>query len=191
MTGQDFYQKRVMVACEFSGRVRNAFSKLGHDAWSCDFLSSETPGNHIKGDVRDIDLTVWDIVICHPPCTYLTCANNRNWSKFHEEQEEAISFVKWLLEWPTDCLALENPVGVLSTRIRKPDQIISPFMFGSPVSKRTCLWLKGLPCLVPSYPCKPVCCFTDNFRSSPRRSLYRSRTDKMVASSMAQQWGSL
>ena len=191
MTGQDFYPKRVMVACEFSGRVRNAFSRLGHEAWSCDLLSSETPGNHIKGDVRDIDRSGYDIVICHPPCTYLAVSGSRFFKYRVEQQKESLAFVKWLMDWPTDRLALENPVGVISTRIRKPDQIISPSDFGSFVSKKTCLWLKGLPVLVPTNPVKPTRCYTDGFKRGPKRGKYRSITDKGIAEAMAIQWGSL
>src|ERR1700732_1266975 len=136
---------RVLVACEFSGRVREAFVAKGHDAWSCDLLETEQSGNHIIGDVRDILDANWDIMIAHPPCTYL-CVSGARWFKDRrEKQEEALQFVDELLAAPIPKIAIANPVGVLSKYLWKPDQIIEPRWFGDPVSKKTCLWLYNLP----------------------------------------------
>ncbi len=145
---------KVLVACEFSGRVRDAFIKKGHNAISCDLLPSETPGPHIQDDVRlYLDTGEWDLMIAHPPCTYL-CSSGLHWNKHRPEREqlthEAMLFVFSLLDSPIPKIALENPIGCISSNYRKPDQIIQPWMFGHPESKATCLWLKGLPPLAPT-----------------------------------------
>ena len=141
---------RVLVACEFSGIVRDAFIKKGHDAMSCDMLPTEAEGPHYEGDVRNVLDDGWDMMIAHPPCTHLAVSGAR-WFKDKEmEQWEALNFVRLLLDAPIDKIALENPVGVISTKIRKPDQIIQPYEYGHPTSKRTCLWLRGLPRLEPT-----------------------------------------
>lgn len=141
---------RVLVACEYSGIVRDAFSELGFDAWSCDLLPTDKPGNHLQCDVRDIISDGWDIMIAHPPCTYLSSSglhwNNKTPGR-QEKTEEALAFVQFLLNAPIKHIALENPVGAISSKIRKPDQIIQPYEFGHPESKATCLWLKNLPLL--------------------------------------------
>jgi hypothetical protein len=142
---------RVLVACEFSGTVRDAFTALGHDAMSCDLLPSETPGPHHEGDVRDL-LTPgrWDLMIAHPPCTYLSVSGmhwTRRGLRDPKLTEDALAFVRLLLGAPVPHIALENPVSIISSRVRKPDQIIQPWMFGHDASKKTCLWLKGLPAL--------------------------------------------
>jgi hypothetical protein len=139
---------RILVACEFSGIVREAFRRRGHDAWSCDLLPTEIPGNHIQGDVLEILNDGWDLMIAHPPCTYLS-SSGMHWTtrglRDPSLTEDALDFVKTLLNAPIKNIALENPIGVISSRIRKPDQIIQPWMFGDDASKQTCLWLKNLP----------------------------------------------
>lgn len=180
---------KVLIACEFSGIVRNAFAQRGHDAWSCDLLPTETPGNHIIGDVLGILNDGWDLMIAHPPCTRL-CVSGARWFKGREdEQEVALSFVQHLLNAPIPLIALENPIGVISTRIRKPDQIIQPWQFGHGVTKATCLWLKGLHALTPtgiSDDRKPECHYES---PGPDRWKNRSRTYSGIAQAMAEQWG--
>ena len=145
---------RVLVACEYSGTVRDAFAARGHYAMSCDLLPTDKPGNHHRGDVRDLLDLDWDLMICHPPCTYLSVSgihwNNRGrgWG----ETEKALDFVRELLDAPIRRIALENPVSIISSKIRKPDQIIQPWQFGHNASKATCLWLKNLPKLEAYYP---------------------------------------
>jgi len=141
---------KVLIACEFSGVVRDAFIARGHDATSCDLLPTERPGPHYQGDVRDLlQPGKWDIMIAHPPCTHLAVSGAR-WFKQKgiAVQEAALEFVQFLLNAPVPKIAIENPVGIISTRIRKPDQIIEPWQFGHECTKKTCLWLKELPLLV-------------------------------------------
>ncbi len=144
---------KVLVACEFSGVVRDAFLALGHDAVSCDLLDTEQPGPHIRGDVYEILGDGWDLMIAHPPCTYLS-SSGLHWNGRipgrAQMTEEAVRFVRNLMEAPIPRIAVENPIGCLSTRIRKPDQIVQPWQFGEDASKATCLWLKGLPALMPT-----------------------------------------
>lgn len=145
---------RVLIACEMSGRVRDAFIKKGHEAVSCDLLDTLVPGPHLKGDVRTfIGWAGWDMMIAHPPCTYLS-VSGLHWNKRNpgraQQTEEALEFVKLLMDAPIDKICIENPVSCISSRIRKPDQIIQPYDFGEDASKRTCLWLKGLPRLTPT-----------------------------------------
>ena len=139
---------RVLVACEFSGIVRDAFIARGHDAWSCDLLATEKPGNHFQGDVMDVINLGWDLMIAHPPCTHLAVSGAR-WFvegvKPISLQIEAANFFMKLANAPIEKIAIENPVCVMSTKYRKPDQIINPFQFGHPEQKKTCLWLKNLP----------------------------------------------
>lgn len=167
---ESFYNKmRVLVACEFSGTVRDAFSALGHYALSCDLLDTEREGPHHTGDVRDVLHEPWDLLIAHPPCTYLSSSglhwNARgamvNGRPRADMTEEAVEFARLLIDAdhiPHRCV--ENPIGCLSTRIRKPEQIIQPWQFGEDASKSTCLWLHGLPPLVPTkvVPPRYVCC---------------------------------
>jgi len=141
---------KILVACEFSGTVREAFNKRGHDVWSCDLLDTEIPGNHIKGDVLKILNDGWDMMIAHPPCTHLAVSGARWFKNKQKEQKEAFRFCRILLDSPIGKIALENPVSIISTRIRKPDQIIQPWMFGDEYTKTTCLWLKNLPILSPT-----------------------------------------
>ncbi len=139
---------KVLVACEYSGRVRDAFIARGHDAMSCDLLPTEAPGPHYQGDVRDVLYQGWDLLIAHPPCTYLTVAG-LHWNKRDPERAAltslALSFVQLLMSAPIEKIAVENPVSCISSAIRKPDQIIQPYEFGEDASKKTCLWLKDLP----------------------------------------------
>jgi hypothetical protein len=146
---------RILVACEFSGIIRDAFRKRGHDAWSCDLLPTEAPGFHLTGDVRRwlYDLypqSRWDMLIAFPPCTYLASSGARWFKDRREAQKTALSFVRELMNAPVERIAIENPIGVISTQIRKPDQIIQPWQFGHPETKATCLWLKDLPKLQPT-----------------------------------------
>lgn len=139
---------KVIVACEYSGTVRDAFRALGHDAVSCDLLPTDVEGPHIQGDIRNIDLSQFDLMIAHPPCTHLA-VSGAAWFKYKQkEQAEALDFVRFLLDAPVPHIALENPVSIISTRIRKPNQIIQPYQFGHPEQKKTCLWLKDLPHLI-------------------------------------------
>ena len=178
---------RVLVACEFSGVVRDAFAAKGHDAWSCDLLPSETPGQHIHGDVRTV-LMDFDLMIAHPPCTHLAVSGARWFKDKRVEQDEALSFVRWLLEAPVPRIALENPISIISSRIRKPDQIIQPWMFGHGETKATCLWMKGLPPLKPTNIVEGREARVHRASPSPDRWKERSRTLKGIAEAMASQW---
>ena len=144
---------RILVACEYSGRVRDAFIRGGHNAMSCDLLPTDAPGPHYQGDVRDVLYDGWDLLIAHPSCTYLTSAG-LHWNKRRPERAQqtldALDFVRLLLSAPIARIALENPVGCISSQIRKPDQTIQPYEFGEDASKATCLWLKGLPVIRPT-----------------------------------------
>lgn len=192
---------RVAVLCESSGRVRDAFRLRGHDAVSCDLEPSETEGSHILGDVRDHDWSAYDLVIAFPPCRYLAVSGARWWRGREREQAKALEFVLWLLALPVSRIALENPVGHISTAIRRPDQIIQPWMFGEPEAKATCLWLKGLPPLRPTNVLVPrggdVKRGWDNQTPSgqnklgpgPNRARERARTYRGIAAAMAEQWG--
>lgn len=181
----------VLVACEFSGIVRDAFIMEGHYAWSCDFLETESPGPHIQGDVLDLLDGNWDLMIAHPPCTHLAVSGAR-WFKYKQkEQAEALDFVRTLLNAPIPRIALENPVGVISTKIRKPDQYIQPWMFGHGETKKTCLWLKNLPPLKPTNIVEGREGRVWKEPPSPNRWKNRSRTYVGIAQAMANQWGNL
>jgi hypothetical protein len=182
---------KVLVACEYSGRVRDAFAALGHDAWSCDLLDSETPGQHYKGDVFSMDLASFDLMICHPPCTHLAVSGARHFAAKQESgvQLMALIFVHALLAAPVPKIALENPVSIISSRIRKPDQIIQPWQFGHGETKTTCLWLKGLPELVPTNVVDGRDDRIHRMPPSPTRWKDRSRTYQGIADAMAAQWG--
>ena len=144
---------RVLVACEYSGTVRDAFLKAGHDAISCDLLPTDVAGPHYQGNVMDIIDQGWDLMIAHPPCTYL-CSSGLHWNKRRPERakqtEDALDFVRLLLAAPIPKIVIENPIGCISTRIRPPDQTVQPWQYGHDASKATCLWLKGLPPLRPT-----------------------------------------
>lgn len=154
---------RVLIACEYSGRVRDAFMRAGHDAMSCDLLPTDASGPHYQGDVRDVLGNGWDLIVAHPPCTYLS-VSGMHWTKrgLRDPQltEDALDFVRLLMDAPAPRVAVENPVSVISSRIRQPDQIVQPWMFGHDASKATCLWLRGLPKLAPTDLVEPrlVCC---------------------------------
>jgi len=182
---------KVLIACEFSGIVREAFAKLGHNAWSCDLLESEIPGNHLQCDVREILGDGWDLMIGHPPCTHLAVSGAR-WFKYKKkEQAEALDFVRLLLNAPIKKIAIENPISVISTQIRKPDQIIQPWQFGHNETKATCLWLKNLPKLQPTNIVEGREQRIHNLPPSPNRWKDRSRTYTGIAEAFAIQWGGL
>lgn len=190
---------RVLVACEFSGVVRDAFSARGHDAWSCDLLPTERLGNHIHGDVLKILDDGWDLMIAHPPCDHLAVSGAR-WFKekiADGRQQQGIDFFMALANSPIPKWAIENPVGIMSTLYRRPDQIVQPWMFGHPESKKTCLWLKGLRKLRPTNPLPlPEAGRWENqtpsgqnkLGPSPDRAMIRSRTYQGIADAMAEQW---
>lgn len=182
---------RVLVACEFSGIVRSAFTASGHDAWSCDLLPTEIPGNHIQGNVMDILDQGWDMMIAHPPCTHLAVSGARWFKEKQKEQEEALEFVRLLLNAPIQKICLENPVSIISSRIRKPDQIIQPWMFGHGETKATCLWLKNLPKLVPTNIVEGREQRVHKMPPSETRWMERSRTYTGIAQAMADQWKSI
>jgi site-specific DNA-cytosine methylase len=191
---------RVGVLCEFSGTVRDAFLACGHDAVSCDLLPTTSPGPHLQGDCLAFDWSDYDLLICHPPCTHLAVSGSRWFKDKRVEQEVALDFVRALMQLPVSRICVENPVSVISSRIRKPEQIIQPYEYGHSESKKTCLWLKNLPKLRPTnvlpLPAKGV---WDNqtpsgqnkLGPSPDRWLLRSKTYTGIAAAMAGQWGSL
>lgn len=182
---------RILVACEYSGRVRDAFARLGFDAWSCDLLPPETPGQHYQGDVRDMLAEPWDLLIAHPPCTHLAVSGARHFHRKQQEQAEALEFVRLLLNAQVPMIALENQVSIISSRIRKPDQIIQPWQFGHGETKATCLWLKGLPKLIPTKVVDGRVPRVHHMPPSPDRWKERSRTYQGIADAMASQWGAL
>jgi site-specific DNA-cytosine methylase len=182
---------RVLVACEFSGIVRDAFRKRGHDATSCDLLPTDVSGSHYQGDVADILNDGWDLMIAHPPCTHLAVSGARWFKDKQQEQADALDFVRLLLDAPIPMIALENPVSVISTRIRKPDQIIQPWQFGHGETKKTCLWLKNLPPLKPTDIVEGRKGRVWREAPSPDRWKKRSITYQGIADAMAAQWGDL
>ncbi len=182
---------RVLVACEYSGTVRDAFLAAGHDAMSCDLLPTEAPGPHWQGDVREVLGWGWDLMIAHPPCTHLAVSGAKWFHRKQAEQAEALDFVRLLLDAPIPHIALENPVSIISSRIRKPDQIIQPWQYGHGETKATCLWLKGLPLLKPSNIVEGREARVHRMSPSPNRWKERSRTFPGIAAAMAAQWGAL
>ena len=183
---------KVLVACEYSGIVRDAFAAKGHDAWSCDILPTESPGNHFQGDVLEHLDKGWDLMIAHPPCTHLAVSGARWFTEGKKPwslQEEALDFVRKLLDAPIDKISLENPISVISTKIKKPTQIIQPYQFGHGERQSICLWLNNLPKLKS----------TDNVDGreqriwkmppSKNRSKLRSLFYTGIAEAMADQWG--
>jgi len=197
---------KVLVACEYSGKVRDAFVQQGHMAMSCDLLDSEALGLHYKGDVRDILDQGWDLMVAHPPCTYLS-VSGMHWTtrglRDPQLTEDALAFVQLLMDAPIQRIAIENPISVISSRIRKPDQIVTPYEFGHDASKKTCLWLKNLPLLKPTNRIAPRIVNgkkrwgnqTDSGQNklapSDDRWKIRSETYQGIADAMAAQWGSL
>jgi site-specific DNA-cytosine methylase len=180
---------KILVACEFSGIVRDAFIARGHNAISCDFMLSERPGPHYCGDVMGIIKYGWDIMIAFPPCTHLASSGARWFYKKEREQAEALGFVASLLNADIAKIALENPIGVISSQIRKPDQIIHPWMFGHGETKATCLWLKGLPRLIATNIVSGRGPRIWKMGPGPTRAKERSRTYLGIAKAMAEQWG--
>ena len=181
---------KVLIACEYSGTVRDAFIAMGHEAMSCDLLPTDVPGPHYQGDVFDIINDGWDLMIAHPPCTHLAVSGARHFEAKKESgvQDEALAFVQALLDAPIDCIALENPISIISSRIRKPDQIIQPWQFGHGETKATCLWLKNLPKLTPTNIVSGREAKIHKMSSGPLRWKLRSTTYKGIAAAMAQQW---
>jgi len=181
----------ILIACEFSGIVREAFRKKGHDVWSCDLLPTEIPGNHYQGDVLEILNEGWDMMIAHPPCTHLAVSGARYFEQKRKDgrQQKGIDFFMAMINAPIEKIAIENPIGIMSRIYRKPDQIIQPWMFGHGETKATCLWLKNLPKLT----------YTDivegrdgkvwKMPPGPDRWKERSRTYQGIANAMAEQWG--
>lgn len=182
---------RVLVACEFSGTVRDAFAAAGHYAMSCDLLPTEKAGNHYQGDVFDIIDDGWDLMIAHPPCTHLAVSGARWFKDKLSEQAAALDFVRALISAPINHIAVENPISIISSRIRKPDQIIQPWMFGHGETKATCLWLKNLPLLAPTNMVDGREAKVHKMPPSPERWKLRSTTYQGIADAMASQWGSL
>lgn len=192
---------KILVACEYSGVVRDAFRARGHDAMSCDLLPTDAPGPHYQGDVFDVINDGWDLMVAHPPCTYLS-VSGMHWTtrglRDPQLTEDALAFVQRLMDAPIERIAIENPVSIISSRIRKPDQIIQPWWFGHDASKRTCLWLKNLP-LLTSTDMLPGDAKTrranqtasgqNKLPPSKDRWKIRSATYKGIADAMAAQWG--
>jgi hypothetical protein len=199
---------KVLIACEFSGTVRDAFTKLGHDAWSCDLEPSETEGQHYQGDMFDIVNDGWDLIIAHPPCTHLAVSGARHFEKKRADgrQQQGIDFFMRVMNIDVPRLAVENPIGIMSTLYRKPNQIIQPWEYGHKTTKATCLWLKGLPLLKPtniveneevvtlSSGKKMSRWFYEtsklNFKNGDRAKA-RNKTFQGIADAMAEQWGVL
>ncbi len=204
---------RVLIACEYSGAVRDAFIKQGHDAMSCDLLPTDVPGPHYQGSVFDIIDQGWDLMVAHPPCTHLAVSGSKYFAQKIADgrQQAALDFVRRLINAPIKKIAIENPVSVISSKIRKPDQIVHPWMFGHPMSKATCLWLNNLPLLKPTNLVDKgdfktwVCSTTGKTkrqsqwmydaacvaRTPAERSKIRSKTFQGIADAMANQWGGL
>ena len=184
---------RVLVACEYSGVVRDAFISQGHDAMSCDLLPTDRPGPHFQGDVRLLLALQWDLLIAHPPCTHLAVSGARHFAakKASGVQDEALDFVRTLLDAPIPRIALENPVSIISSRIRKPDQVVQPWQHGHGETKATCLWLKGLPPLRPTNVVDGREARVHRMPPSADRWKLRSTTYAGIARAMADQWGAV
>lgn len=182
---------KILVACEYSGRVRDAFAHMGHDATSCDMLPTDAPGPHYQGDVTDILGDGWDMMVAFPPCTHLAVSGAR-WFKEKRadgRQQAALDFVRLLMDAKIDKIAIENPVSIISSHIRKPDQTIQPWQYGHGETKRTCLWLKGLPLLTPTDIVDGREQRIWKMPPSPDRWKLRSQTFQGIADAMADQWG--
>lgn len=182
---------RVLIACEYSGTVRDAFRKLGHDAMSCDLLPTDVDGPHYQGDILDVINDGWDLMIAHPPCTHLAVSGARWFKDKQQEQAEALEFVRRLLDAPIQRICIENPVSIISSRIRKPDQCIQPWMFGHGETKKTCLWLKNLDKLVPTNVVDGRDQRIWKLPPTADRWKIRSKTYQGIADAMAKQWGTL
>jgi hypothetical protein len=189
---------KVLIAFEFSGIVRDAFIANGHQAVSCDLIPTEAPGPHIQGDVLELirwdekhGLPPYDMMLAFPPCTRLCVSGARWFKKYQNEQEESLELVRKVMDAPIPRICIENPISIISTRIRKPDQIIQPWMFGHPETKATCLWLKNLPKLKPTNIVEGRAARVHLEPPSPDRWKNRSRTMTGIANAMADQWGNL
>jgi hypothetical protein len=183
---------RVLVACEYSGRVREAFRRRGHDAWSCDLLECEDGSpNHIQGDVLGVVRQGWDLMVSHPPCTHLAVSGARHFEAKRADgrQQDAVEFFLALARAPIPRIAIENPICIMSSLWREPDQTIQPWMFGHGETKATCLWLKGLPPLIPTKIVSGRYPRVHLMPPSEDRWKERSRTYEGIAEAMAQQWG--
>jgi site-specific DNA-cytosine methylase len=182
---------KVAVICEFSGIVRDAFIDRGHYAISFDLLPTEKPGPHVQGDVKNLPTDYWkwfDLAICHPPCTHLAVSGARWFKEKKQEQDDALDFVRFLMNLPIPRIAIENPISIISSRIRKPDQIIQPWMFGHGETKATCLWLKNLPKLIPTAIVDGREARVHRMPPGPDRWKERSKTMTGIADAMAAQW---
>lgn len=181
---------KVLIACEYSGVVRDAFIKLGHDAISCDLLPTDAPGPHYQGDVRDLLDYPFDLMIAHPPCTHLSVSGARHFAdkRMDGRQQAAVSFFMMLAKSDIPMIAIENPVCIMSSLYRKPDQVIQPWQFGHGETKATCLWLKGLPLLQPTNVVEGREARIHKMAPSPDRWKERSRTFEGVAKAMSEQW---
>ena len=182
---------KILIACEYSGEVREAFRSRGHDALSCDLLPTDAPGPHYQGPVEDVIRDGWDMMIAFPPCTHLAVSGAR-WFKEKRadgRQQEALSFVRMLMDAPIDRIAIENPVSIISSHIRKPDQTIQPWQYGHGETKRTCLWLKNLPKLQPTDIVEGREQRIWKMPPSADRWKERSKTFQGIANAMANQWG--
>jgi hypothetical protein len=182
---------RILIGCEFSGRVRNAFRHHGYDAWSCDLIPAwDYQDHHIMRDVMEILNDGWDLMIAHPPCTYLASSGARWWPARRNEQSHAIEFIKFLWEAPIKYIAIENPIGALSTKWCRPTQIVQPWWFGDHHTKATCWWLKGLPPLIPTKIIERRDTTIYNMRGrGVKRQQLRSITPLGMAQAIADQWG--
>jgi len=195
---------KILIACEFSGTVREAFAAKGHNAWSCDIEPTDIPGNHYQGDVMDIINDGWDMMIAHPPCTHLAVSGARHFKAKRKDgrQQQGIDFFMSIINAPISKMAVENPIGIMSTIYRKPDQIIQPWEYGHNATKSTCLWLKGLPLLKPTNIVdkgefvtfksgkRMTKWYADAKKKSPQeRAKIRNKTFQGIADAMAEQWG--
>jgi len=180
---------KVLIACEYSGTVRDAFIARGHNAMSCDLLPTDIDGPHYQGNVFDVINDGWDLMIAHPPCTHLAVSGARWFKDKQQEQVEALDFVRRLLDAPIQRICLENPVSIISSRIRKPDQIIQPWQFGHGETKATCLWLKNLSKLAPTNIVEGREARVHKLPPTFDRWKIRSKTYQGIANAMAEQWG--
>ena len=182
---------KVLIGCEYSGIVRNAFTALGHDSWSCDLLDTESPGQHIKGDVLSVLDLGWDLAIFHPPCTFLSKACSYRWKDTTTKIQLAVEFIDILFNSPIPKIAIENPPGWLNHNWKRPNNVIEPYMFGDPWKKQICLWLKNLPPLLPTHVnnYRPFVYHTGGGSMTPdKRHKLRSKFFPGVAHAMAMQW---
>lgn len=184
---------RVLIACEYTGIVRDAFIARGHDAMSCDILPTEAPGPHYQGDVRDVLDACWDLLIAHPPCTHLSVSGARHFAEKRQDgrQAQGIAFFMQMIKAPIPMIAVENPICIMSSLYRKPDQIIQPWMFGHGETKATCLWLKGLPPLRATNIVEGRENRIHKMPPSADRGKLRSATYQGIADAMAEQWGAM